>query len=42
MDLILDTNVIIEIFGGNERVLEHLREYKNKGFADCRNLHSKQ
>lgn len=33
MDLILDTSIIIEIFGGNERILEHLRKYGNKVFG---------
>ncbi len=33
MDLILDTSIIIEIFGGNERVHEHLKNYENKVFG---------
>lgn len=33
MDLILDTSIIIEIFGGNERIREHLRRYRNKTFG---------
>jgi hypothetical protein len=34
MDLILDTSIIIEIFGGNERVREHLKNQGNKVHAD--------
>ena len=33
MDLILDTSIIIEIFGGNERVHEHLKNQGNKVFG---------
>ena len=33
MDLILDTSIIIEIFGGNERVHEHLKNQGNKDFG---------
>ncbi len=33
MDLILDTSIIIDIFGGNERILNHLRKYRNKVFG---------
>jgi len=33
MDLILDTSIIIEIFGGNERVREHLKNQGNKVFG---------
>jgi len=30
MDLILGTSIIIEIFGGNERIHEHPKNYGNK------------
>ena len=33
MDLILDTSIIIEIFGGNERVHKHLKNQGNKVFG---------
>lgn len=33
MDLILDTSIIIEIFGGNERIHQHLKNYENKVFG---------
>ncbi len=33
MDLILDTSIIIEIIGGNERVREHLKNLGNKVFG---------
>ncbi len=33
MDLILDTSIVIEIFGGNERILEHLRKNRNRVFG---------
>ena len=33
MDLILDTSLIIEIFGGNERVRKHLKNLGNKVFG---------
>ncbi len=28
MDLILDTSIIIEIFGGNDWIREHLKNYE--------------
>jgi len=33
MDLILDTSIIIEIFGGNETVREHLKNHGNRVFG---------
>jgi tRNA(fMet)-specific endonuclease VapC len=33
MDLILDTSVVIEIFGGNNRVHDYLSKYKDKVFG---------
>ncbi len=33
MDLILDTNIIIEIFGGNGRIREHLKNLGDKVFG---------
>lgn len=33
MDLILDTSVVIEIFGGNKKVLDYLSRYKDKVFG---------
>jgi tRNA(fMet)-specific endonuclease VapC len=33
MDLSLDTSVVIEIFGGNKRVLDYLSKYKDKVFG---------
>jgi len=36
MDLILDTSIIIEIFGGNERVHKHLKNQGNKVFEESR------
>jgi hypothetical protein len=40
MDLILDTSIIIEIFGGNERVREHLKNHGNKVFGIVTRLKS--
>jgi predicted nucleic acid-binding protein len=33
MDIILDTSVIIEIFGGNEQVNTYLSRYKDAVFG---------
>ena len=33
MDLILDTSVVIEIFGGNKKVFGYLSRYKDKVFG---------
>lgn len=33
MDLILDTSVVIEIFGGNKKVLHYLSRYRDKVFG---------